>query len=75
MQMTDSYPPNRCLICGHYLTTSEKYAGERCPNPGHWLATGALSPTDYYQMAYIIAQTSVELKRVKRRFEAQPIKK
>lgn len=57
-----------CAICGHYLTTSEKYAGQRCLDPGHWQATGKLASTDFYSMARLAAQARRELNR---RFEAK----
>jgi rRNA maturation endonuclease Nob1 len=55
--------PNCCAICGHYLTTSEKYAGQRCLDPSHWQAVGVLVSTDFYSMARLAAQANVELNR------------
>jgi hypothetical protein len=55
--------PGNCPICGQYLTTSKKYAGQRCLNPGHWQAVGLLVPTDYYAMARIVAQAQAESNR------------
>lgn len=61
MLMTDVNEPEGCPICGGYLTTIEKYAGFRCFDPGHWQAAGRLASTDFYPMARIAAQASVEL--------------
>ncbi|MBN1218385.1 MAG: hypothetical protein JXM69_05625 [Anaerolineae bacterium] len=52
--------PDRCPICGYYLTTLAEFAGSRCVDPGHWQAAGALSPRDYFPMAQIASQASVE---------------
>lgn len=68
MLTTKINKPTCCAICGHYLTTNAKYAGQRCLDPGHWQAVGLLASTDFYSMARLTAQASVELNR---RFEAQ----
>ena len=52
-----------CLICGHYLTTDEQYTGNRCVDPGHWLAAGLLAPRDFYLMARMVAGARAELAR------------
>lgn len=52
--------PARCTICGYYLTTFEQYAGNRCVDPGHWQAAGALTPSDFYPMARIAAWANSE---------------
>ena len=46
--------PQRCTICGCYLTTIEKYANERCLDPGHWQAAG-LASSDFYSLARLLA--------------------
>jgi hypothetical protein len=68
MGTTKMNQPSCCAICGHYLTTSEKYSGRRCLDPGHWQAVGVLASTDFYSMARLAAQARRELKR---RFGAQ----
>lgn len=60
---TDIQQPNSCAICGNFLTTSEKYAGQRCLDPGHWQATGLLNPTDFYLLSRIAARMGTELER------------
>ncbi len=52
--------PGRCKICGNYFTTSAEFASSRCMEPGHWLAAGVLSPTDYYPIAKIAARASAK---------------
>jgi hypothetical protein len=55
--------PNRCSLCGYYLTADEKYAGMRCVDPGHWQAAGLLRPRDFYAMARLVAGARAELAR------------
>lgn len=55
--------PDSCAICGHYLTISDKYLGQRCLDPGHWQATGLLDPTDSYLLARLAALFGVEQKQ------------
>jgi len=61
--MTASYKPTYCMICGYYLTTDEQYTGNRCVDPGHWLAAGLLAPRDFYLMARMVAGARAELAR------------
>lgn len=61
--MITSHRPSCCLICGHYLTTDEQYTGNRCVDPGHWLAAGLLAPRDFYLMARMVAEERAELAR------------
>jgi len=63
MLTTNIQQPDSCTICGNYLTTSDKYGGQSCLDPGHWQATGLLNSTDFYLLARIVAQTGVEQKR------------
>lgn len=52
--------PNRCVICGNYLTISGKYVAHRCLDPSHWQAIGLLAPNDFYLMACLTAKRSAE---------------
>lgn len=62
--MTTTYDqPERCPICGYYLTTAVELTGSRCVDPGHWQAAGVLSPRDYYPLAQVASQASVERHR------------
>lgn len=58
--MTTDDTPERCPICGYFLTTAAEFTGRRCVDPGHWQAAGVLSPRDYYPMAQIASQADVE---------------
>jgi hypothetical protein len=60
MLPTDIQQPSICAICGHYLTTSDIFVGQRCLDPGHWQATGLLHPTDFYLLARIAARAGME---------------
>ena len=46
--------PERCVICGCYLTTMAEYADNRCLDPGHWQAAG-LASSDFYSLARLLA--------------------
>ena len=73
LTITTSHP-TACAICGDYLTSSERYAGQRCLDPAHWQAAGVLASTDYYAMARIAALSQAELDRgreAQRKGEAQ----
>ena len=61
--MTTVCRPHRCIICGYYLTTDEKFVGCRCVNPEHWQAAGLLAPRDFYLMARMVAGARGELAR------------
>ena len=65
-----SQKPESCPICGNYLTTAREFNGLRCADPSHWLAAGHLAPTDYYRLAEVFAQDSVELNQ--RLHQSQP---
>ena len=52
--------PTYCAICGYYLTSNERYVGQRCLDPGHWQAAGKLASTDYYVMARLTALSHSE---------------
>ena len=58
--MTSQTPgkPERCAICGCYVTLNEEYAGSRCLDPGHWQAAGVFTFPDFYTMARIMAAAS-----------------
>lgn len=61
--MSAAYSQVFCLICGHYLTTQDQYAGNRCTDPGHWQAAGLLAPRDFYLMARMVAGLPAEIVR------------
>ncbi len=56
-----SKKPDRCPICGYYLTMAAEFTGSRCIDPGHWQAAGVLGARDYSPMAKIVAWANVEL--------------
>ena len=54
MTMGIADKPERCSICGCFLTTVAAYNGSRCLDPAHWQAAG-LNPSNFYAMARIMA--------------------
>jgi hypothetical protein len=54
MTMDIADKPERCSICGCFLTTVDAYNGSRCLDPAHWQAAG-LNPLNFYAMARIMA--------------------
>jgi len=63
MTKTDLRSPERCGICGLYLTTLEEYGPSRCLDPGHWQAAGIITSTDFHPMAWIVAHANGQLNR------------
>jgi hypothetical protein len=61
MSKINSHKPMQCAICGRYLTTIDKYTGNRCFDPSHWQAAGLLASSDFYPMARLAAQANAEL--------------
>ncbi len=59
--MTTTLRPDRCPICGYYLTLAVEFAGCRCIDPAHWQAAGKLASRDYFPMAKIVSAASIEL--------------
>jgi hypothetical protein len=55
--------PDRCPICGYYLTMAVEFSGCRCVDPAHWQAAGVLTSRDYYPMAKIMSWANRELKQ------------